>query len=157
MVQPTKAITRNEPAMEKEKIEEMRETIARLKAFKEYVHKRLDDMGIPVNPESSHKIHGCRIGGRLDIVEQLSRNEAITSELMVEKNFFAKETARLIDDKRILQELNERQEAITSELVSAERKKVIEELEIKLKDYGFHEGDYNGGILFEIVRSMKTK
>jgi hypothetical protein len=37
-----------------------------LQRFKEYVHKRLDDAGVPVDPESPHKAEGCRIGGRLD-------------------------------------------------------------------------------------------
>ncbi len=40
----------------------------KLAAFKAYVHKRLDDAGVPVDPESSHKAEGCRIGGRLDLV-----------------------------------------------------------------------------------------
>lgn len=39
-----------------------------LQAFKDYVHKRLDDAGVPVDPESPHKAEGCRIGGRLDCV-----------------------------------------------------------------------------------------
>lgn len=39
-----------------------------LQAFKDYVHKRLDDAGVSVDPESTHKGAGCRIGGRLDIV-----------------------------------------------------------------------------------------
>lgn len=37
-----------------------------LAKFKAYVHQRLDDAGVPVDPESPHKAHGCRIGGRLD-------------------------------------------------------------------------------------------
>lgn len=40
----------------------------KLAAFKSYVHKRLDAAGVPADPESPHKEHGCRIGGRLDIV-----------------------------------------------------------------------------------------
>lgn len=36
--------------------------------FKDYVHKRLDDAGIPVDPDSPHKAEGCRIGGRLDVL-----------------------------------------------------------------------------------------
>lgn len=40
---------------------------APLQRFKEYVHKRLDDAGIPVNPDGEHSKHGCRIGDRLDI------------------------------------------------------------------------------------------
>ena len=39
-----------------------------LQAFKDYVHQRLDDAGVTVDPESPHKAAGCRIGGRLDEV-----------------------------------------------------------------------------------------
>lgn len=39
----------------------------KLQAFKDYVHKRLDDAGIPENPGGEHSKHGCRIGDRLDI------------------------------------------------------------------------------------------
>jgi hypothetical protein len=45
-----------------------KEEIAKLAAFKAYVHKRLDDAGVPVDPDSPHKAEGCRIGGRLDHV-----------------------------------------------------------------------------------------
>lgn len=44
----------------------MREGRDKLAAFKAYVHKRLDDQGVPVDPDSPHKAEGCRIGGRLD-------------------------------------------------------------------------------------------
>jgi len=43
---------------------------AKLQKFKDYVHDRLDKMGIPIDPDSPHKEAGCRIGGRLDVVEQ---------------------------------------------------------------------------------------
>jgi hypothetical protein len=36
-------------------------------AFKVYVHKRLDEAGVPADPPSPHREHGCRIGGRLDV------------------------------------------------------------------------------------------
>ena len=39
----------------------------KLQAFKDYVHGRLDQAGIPVDPPSEHRDAGCRIGGRLDI------------------------------------------------------------------------------------------
>lgn len=38
-----------------------------LQKFKDYVHKRLDDAGIPTHPEGEHSERGCRIGDRLDI------------------------------------------------------------------------------------------
>lgn len=41
--------------------------VEKLEAFKAYVHKRLDDAGIPADPPSPHRESGCRIGGRLDI------------------------------------------------------------------------------------------
>ena len=46
----------------------LRATIAKLQAFKDYVHKRLDDAGIPTHPEGEHSAAGCRIGDRLDMV-----------------------------------------------------------------------------------------
>jgi hypothetical protein len=40
-----------------------------LQAFKDYVHKRLDDAGVPTHPENkTHQNEGCRVGDRLDIV-----------------------------------------------------------------------------------------
>lgn len=43
---------------------------AKGQAFKDYVHQRLDAMGVPHSvPESEHDKAGCRIGGRLDFVE----------------------------------------------------------------------------------------
>lgn len=39
--------------------------------FKAYVHKRLDDAGVPSDPEPEHNAaHGCRIEGRLNHVFQ---------------------------------------------------------------------------------------
>lgn len=40
----------------------------KLKAFKDYVHARLDEAGIEKSPNGEHSKHGCRIGDRLDIV-----------------------------------------------------------------------------------------
>lgn len=38
--------------------------------FKDYVHSRLDKMGVPHSvPTSEHDKAGCRIGGRLDYIE----------------------------------------------------------------------------------------
>ncbi len=45
---------------------QLAETLARLAAFKAYVHERLDQAGVPADPESIHKAAGCRVGGRLD-------------------------------------------------------------------------------------------
>jgi len=40
----------------------------KLRTFKTYVHERLDKAGVPVDPPSEHREHGCRIGGRLDVL-----------------------------------------------------------------------------------------
>ena len=39
----------------------------RLKDFKDFVHGRLDEAGIPTHPDGEHSKAGCRIGDRLDI------------------------------------------------------------------------------------------
>jgi hypothetical protein len=51
--------------------------------FKGYVHQRLDEAGVPVDPESPHKAEGCRIGGRLDWVfdRQRRMREALETKL----------------------------------------------------------------------------
>ena len=48
-------------------IERMRAEVAALQAFKDYVHERLDQAGIPTHPDGEHSKAGCRIGDRLDI------------------------------------------------------------------------------------------
>jgi len=58
----------------------------KLKEFKDYVHKRLDDAGIEIDPESPHKASGCRIGGRLDIALKFkAENERLKVELGIAK------------------------------------------------------------------------
>jgi hypothetical protein len=59
----------------------LREELERAKQFKDYVHKRLDDMGIEKDPESEHKVAGCRIGGRLDIVENDRLREEVSAQV----------------------------------------------------------------------------
>ncbi len=52
-----------------------------LAAFKAYVHQRLDDAGIPVDPPSSHRDAGCRIGGRLDaLLAKVASARAVMAE-----------------------------------------------------------------------------
>lgn len=46
----------------------LEQQVEKLQAFKDYVHKRLDDYGIEKEPKGEHSEHGCRIGDRLDIV-----------------------------------------------------------------------------------------
>ena len=46
----------------------LREATKRLIAFKEYVHQRLDEAGIPKDPPGIHSEKGCRVGQRLDLV-----------------------------------------------------------------------------------------
>lgn len=42
--------------------------LTKLQAFKDFVHRRLDEGGIPTHPDGEHSKAGCRIGDRLDIV-----------------------------------------------------------------------------------------
>lgn len=58
---------RTSPALAREVIA-LRAQVEKLQAFKDYVHERLDQAGVPADPESPHKAAGCRIGGRLDAV-----------------------------------------------------------------------------------------
>jgi hypothetical protein len=39
-----------------------------LQRFKDFVHRRLDEAGIPTHPDGPHSKEGCRIGDRLDLV-----------------------------------------------------------------------------------------
>lgn len=52
------------------RIDELRAENEKLKAFKVYVHDRLDKMGIPSDPEPENNlVHGCRIEGRLNVLQ----------------------------------------------------------------------------------------
>jgi hypothetical protein len=42
--------------------------LAKLQKFKDYVHKRLDDAGIPTHPDGPHAAEGCRVGERFDVL-----------------------------------------------------------------------------------------
>ena len=47
----------------------------KLQKFKEYVHNRLDRIGIPADPDpEKNAAHGCRIEGRLNVVEKMLGN-----------------------------------------------------------------------------------
>ena len=70
--------------------------VEKLSRFKAYVHKRLDDAGIPADPESPHKAEGCRIGGRLDIA---LRRAAAATELLDQLKYMADAYKRLMLDK----------------------------------------------------------
>jgi hypothetical protein len=48
----------------------------KLQKFKDFVHQRLDAMGIPTNPDGVHSAAGCRIGDRLDIVQEHVRAQS---------------------------------------------------------------------------------
>lgn len=55
--------------------------IKKLQAFKDYVHERLDKMGVPENPEpEENEKSGCRIEGRLNYIER--KMALITDELL---------------------------------------------------------------------------
>jgi hypothetical protein len=43
----------------------LKEASEKLAAFKDFVHKTLDDAGVPADPPGPHRDAGCRIGQRL--------------------------------------------------------------------------------------------
>lgn len=60
---------------ERAAIRYMQSNTESLQAFKQYVHDRLDKMGIPADPEpDNNAAHGCRIEGRLNVVEKMMGN-----------------------------------------------------------------------------------
>jgi hypothetical protein len=62
----------------KAQLEGLQAAIDKLQAFKDFVHKRLDDAGIPTHPDGPHSAAGCRIGDRLDIaLMKLSVNDPL--------------------------------------------------------------------------------
>jgi NTP pyrophosphatase (non-canonical NTP hydrolase) len=51
--------------------EQYQDELQKARKFKEFVHERLDKMGVPQNfPDGPHTKDGCRIGDRLDWVEK---------------------------------------------------------------------------------------
>jgi hypothetical protein len=51
----------------------------KLRKFKDYVHKRFDQMGVPADPEPEKNAeHGCRIEGRINFLEKNTKIIAIT-------------------------------------------------------------------------------
>jgi hypothetical protein len=70
-----------------------------LRAFKAYVHQRLDDAGVPTHPDGPHSKEGCRVGDRLDIlidsgrywVGQYREAEARERALTEERDAYAEE------------------------------------------------------------------
>jgi len=48
-----------------------------LQRFKDFVHKRLDDYGVPTDPDhEGTKAHGCRISGRLKWLYEAWKDQA---------------------------------------------------------------------------------
>lgn len=55
-----------------DRIKDLEQENEKLRKFKEYVHARLDQMGLPEDPEPENNAkHGCRIEGRLNLVGNL--------------------------------------------------------------------------------------
>jgi hypothetical protein len=77
------------------KEKEQAATIAELRAFKDYVHERLDAAGISTHPDGPHSAAGCRIGDRLDIVfATIAERDADIARLKEMAKEFAMETCR---------------------------------------------------------------
>lgn len=52
-----------------DQITDLEREVEKLRAFKAYVHERLDKMGVPADPPGEHRDAGCRVGQRLDVLE----------------------------------------------------------------------------------------
>jgi len=65
------------PALQREIVVELIKKLGKLAIFKEYVHARLDAMGIPTDPDEKLTAEtGCRIGTRLKYIEdKINGNE----------------------------------------------------------------------------------
>lgn len=50
------------------RVAELEAEVEKLQAFKDYTHKRMDELGVPQEVPSPHTDAGCRIGGRFDWV-----------------------------------------------------------------------------------------
>ncbi len=62
-----------------ERLRDALESVAKLQAFKDYVHQRLDEAGIPTHPEGPHSAAGCRVGDRLDLALNCTKH-AVSQE-----------------------------------------------------------------------------
>jgi hypothetical protein len=58
----------------------------KLQRFKDWVHKYLDDHGVPHHPPGTHGAEGCRIGDRMDwlmnLVDELRRAHELLEPLL---------------------------------------------------------------------------
>lgn len=73
-----------------------------MRAFKAYVHQRLDEAGVEKDPPGPHSDAGCRIGQRLDIVLVKERAEAkamrVERDAAVRRNAELEAALRAIDN-----------------------------------------------------------
>lgn len=61
-------------------LEQSQQKCEKLQEFKDYVHDRLDKMGVPTDPEPENNAeHGCRIEGRLNVVAKVFTDKLLKS------------------------------------------------------------------------------
>ena len=90
------------------RIAELESALNKAAEFKTYVHDRLDAMGIEKDPESPHKEKGCRIGGRLDIIEkERAELQQKVNELESSLEFLQKESIPINEIKKLREERDE--------------------------------------------------
>jgi len=82
-----------------------------LRAFKAYVHARLDAAGVPTHPDGEHSKAGCRIGDRLDIVVAALEEGAIHATAWRTLGYllgkFPELSGVIVDELRLLEVLGE--------------------------------------------------
>lgn len=83
-----------------------------LRAFKAYVHARLDAAGVPTHPDGEHSKAGCRIGDRLDIVVAALEEGAIHATAWRTLGYvlgkFPELSGVILDELRLVAVLEER-------------------------------------------------
>ena len=62
--------------------------LAKLQAFKDWVHAYLDKNGVPHHPPGPHGAEGCRIGDRMDwLMGQFKLNVDLSKQVVVPAEF----------------------------------------------------------------------
>ena len=67
-----------------------------LQRFKDFVHRRLDEAGVPAHPDGPHSKEGCRIGDRLDLL--FGDRDALRAELAQLRPYADALNARCVAD-----------------------------------------------------------
>jgi ribosomal protein S27AE len=120
-------------------IEDLTKEVEKLRKFKEYVHDRLDKMGVPSDPEPANNVsHGCRIEGRLNFIKAttddlLKRSFNREDNLKSENKKLTKEVERLRNDLLDALDLKQGKGPTALSMLKSEKDRYLEALEGLIK------------------------